>query len=110
LKIIAVWNILFYFHSYINLHKTKEQCHQMWIFCHLEVEAAPIVPVVDDHAVIHHTQAQDLVRRVQRALDHVALPQHHIKHHHLRKQRVLGHVALLYTSITPSTTTYVNRG
>ncbi len=53
------------------------------VFCHLEIESAPVVLVVDDHTVIDHAQSQNVVLGLERVLDHVALAQHHVQHHHL---------------------------
>ncbi len=53
------------------------------LFYHLEIESTPVVLVVDDHTVVDHAEAQNVVLGLERVLDHVALPQHHVQHHHL---------------------------
>jgi hypothetical protein len=53
------------------------------LFYHLEIEPAPVVLVVDDHAVVDHAEPQYVVLWLERVLDHVALTQHHVKHYHL---------------------------
>jgi hypothetical protein len=63
----------------------------VFIVFHLEIEPAPVVLVVDDHTVIDHAESQNVVLGLERVLDHVALAQHHVQHHHLN-MRIKGSV------------------